>query len=121
MNKSDIRLVVIVTILSLTGILGFQFFQKNGDKQALVYYQNELILKIDLATSEKKEYNVKGYNGDVLIISENGKIKVEEENSPLHLCSRQGWIKESYETVVCLPNKLVIKIDTIEDIDAIVK
>jgi hypothetical protein len=121
MNKSDIKLIITLVSVSLITLLCFYIFQKNGDKQALVYYQNELALTIDLSIGERKEYNVSGHNGNVLIISENGKIKVESENSPLNLCSKQGWIESSYETIICLPNKIVIKIDTIEDIDAIVK
>ena len=121
MNKSDIRLIIIVILFSLLIITGFHHFQKEGDKQALVYYKNELVLKIDLTINEKIEHKVKGYNGDILIISQSGKVKVEQENSPLHLCSKQSWIKESYETIICLPNKVVIKIEAKEDIDAIVK
>ena len=82
----------------------------------LNYYENEVILKINL--EEEKEYVVKGYNGDVKIKAGNGKIKVVEETSEKHLCSKQGYIKESYETIVCLPNKIVIKITSDDELDA---
>ena len=32
-----------------------------------------------------------------------------------------GWIDSSYETIVCLPNKIIIKIETSQDLDAIVR
>ena len=120
MNKSDFKLIGIVIVIFLITILGFNLFEK-GSKFARVYYQNEMVLEINLSDHRYREYNVEGYNGNVLIISENGKVKVEQENSPLHLCSKQGWIDSSFETIVCLPNKIVIKIETKEDMDTIVK
>ena len=65
---------------------------------------------------------VKGYNGNVIIKTKKGSIKVSDEKSPLHLCSKQGWISNTYEIIVCLPNKIVIKLQTDnEKIDTIVK
>lgn len=121
MNKSDIKLIVVITVISFIVIFLFQLFKNNDSKEAVVYYQNKVVLKIDLTVKEKREYHVKGANGDILIVSEDGKVRVNEENSPLHLCSKQGWIKNSYESIVCLPNKVVIKIETKEEIDAIAK
>ena len=72
-------------------------------------------------TKEEQTYEVKGYNGPVYISAGNGKIKVEDEDSPLHLCSKQGYITKSYETIVCLPNKIVVKIENKSDIDTIIK
>ena len=50
----------------------------------------------------------------------NKKIRVITENSPLHLCSKQGFISKSYETIVCLPNKIVIKIENDKNLDGVV-
>lgn len=121
MNKSDFKLIGIIVIVFLIIMLSFRLFEKKGEKVARVYYQNEMVLEIDLSDKSYREYNVNGYNGNVLIISENGKVRVKEEISPLHLCSKQGWIDSSYETIVCLPNKIIIKIETSQDLDAIVR
>ena len=43
--------------------------------------------------------------------TENGKVKVLEENSPKHLCSKQGFIENTHESIICLPNKIIIKIE----------
>ena len=34
---------------------------------------------------------------------------------------KQGYIKESYEMLICLPNKVVIKIEDKDNVDTIVK
>lgn len=121
MNKNDLKLLgfLLTVILIIFGIL---LFSDSGDKKyALVYYENHLVLTIDLSLEDEKEYKVMGYNGEIIIKTKKNKVKVEEENSPLHICSRQGWIEKSYETIVCLPNKIIIKIEDKKEIDTVVK
>ncbi|HHW69384.1 MAG TPA: NusG domain II-containing protein [Tenericutes bacterium] len=126
MNKNDKKISIIFLLIAIIGLI-FIYVNKNKEnnyeKYALVYYNNDLILKIDLNSKEEKEYKVKGHNGEVIIKSAYGKVKVEKENSPLHLCSKQGYITSTYETIVCLPNKIVIKIDkkNKDDIDTMVR
>ena len=62
--------------------------------------------EIDLTKDD--EYSVTGYNGDVLIEVKNGMIRVKKENSPLNICSKQGFVKDM--PIICLPNKIVIKL-----------
>ena len=117
MNKSDIKLVLVLLSISLIGIIVFKFFSKSGGS-ALVYHDGVLIKTIDLSINDR--YVVNGDNGDVVIVVNDGKIKVDEENSPLHLCSKQGYISNTYESIVCLPNKIVINISG-DELDAVVK
>ena len=121
MNKNDLRLIIVVLFITL-GIFGSLYLFKNqNSKNALVYYEDELIMTLDLSLKEEREYKVMGYNGEMIIKTKDNKIKVEEENSPLHLCSKQGWIENSYEVIVCLPNKIIIKIEDKDEIDTVVK
>ncbi len=117
MNKSDFKLIIVLLFISTIGILCFKSFSKKGSS-AYVYHDGNLILTIDLNIDN--DYVVYGDLGDVLIVVRNGKIKVEDENSPLHLCSLQGFISSSNESIVCLPNRIVINLG--DDIyDAVVK
>lgn len=117
MNKNDKLLIIIMVPVLLITLLILKVTAVKTNKVANVYYENEIVLKIDLS-KEEQEYVVKGYNGDVKISAGNGKIKVLSETSDKHLCSKQGYIKESYETIVCLPNKIVIKITSDDELDA---
>lgn len=116
MNKNDWILIIALGLLIL---FSFTFLKHNDSiKYAYVYYENDLILKIDLNIDET--YIVEGYNGPVKIRVENRKIKVEEENSPYNLCSKQGFISSTYESIVCLPNKITIQIQG-SDLDTIAR
>jgi hypothetical protein len=120
MNKSDIKLVSIIFIISLVFIVYF-YLNKADNKVAKVYYRNDLVKEIDMSINEVKEYTIIGTNGDVVILYENGKIRVKEENSKRNLCSIQGFIKESYETIICLPNEVIIKIEAKENLDTVIR
>lgn len=117
-NKHDLLLIIIIVLVSGIFILINKLNSKDGNI-AKVYYDSKLIKTIDL--SKNKEYTFKGYNGEVKIKVKDKKIKVIEEKSPKHLCSKQGYISKSYETIVCLPNKIVIEIDDQMDIDTVVR
>lgn len=115
MNKNDIKLIIIL----LTIILAF-FIYKNinnsKEKIAKVYYNNDLIKTISL--SEDNIYTVEGYNGEVVIEVKNRKIRVIKETSEKNLCSKQGY----GEIIVCLPNKIVIKVENDNnELDGVVK
>ena len=117
MNKSDFKLVTILLFVSIIGVICFRLFSKKGEN-AYVYHDGNLVLTIDLNIDN--DYVVDGDLGDVLIVVRDGKIKVEDETSPLHLCSLQGFVSDSNESIVCLPNKVVINIGSSE-FDAVVK
>lgn len=112
MNKSDIKLILIVLIFSF---LLLMFINTEKSDYAFVYYDNKEILKIDLSIN--KDYSVKGFNGDVLIEVKDNKLRVVKEDSPLHICSKQGFMNKGQ--IVCLPNKIVITFNS-NDLDTVV-
>lgn len=107
MNKHDIWLIVIILIISLLFIFIKRINYKDSN-YAYVYYENKVIKKIDLNINDI--YTVNGYNGSVVIEVKDKKIRVIEEESPLHICSKQGFISDN-TPIICLPNKIVIKIE----------
>lgn len=121
MNKNDRILIGIISIICISFLILFTQLEPKGEKVAVVYFQNERILTIDLTLHEKKEYQVNGKNGMVRIEVDDDKIRVIEEESPLHICSKQGYISKSTESIVCLPNKIVIQIETKNEIDTVVR
>ena len=118
MNKSDIKLIIIILL-----IIGITFIFINTNKSkgntVEVYYDNKLVLEKDLNTNNT--YVVEGYLGEVEIEVKDKKVRVVKENSPRHICSREGYIDNSSKPLICLPNKIVIKItDKESNIDGVV-
>lgn len=122
MNRQDIILAFIVLAISGSFFLFMHFTSFDIASKALVYYDNKLVKTIDLSNNEGMEYTIEGYNGDVVIETKLNQIRVKEEISPLHICSKQGWVSSSLETIVCLPNKVIIKIESAnETLDAVME
>lgn len=107
MNKYDKKLILIVLSFVLV-LLSIKLLFKSDSNYAYVYYENKVILEIDLRIN--REYKVDGYNGEVLIEVKDKKIRVEKETSPLHICSKQGYVSDN-TPIICLPNKIIIKIE----------
>lgn len=114
MNKNDIKLVIILLIIIIIFFV-IKSFDNNDNNVANVYFENEIIKTIDLSID--KEYVVKGYNGDVVLEVLDNKIRVKEENSLRHLCSKQGY----GDVIICLPNKIIIKVEKELELDGVVR
>jgi len=114
MNKNDFKLIIIVIIVVVI-LFSIYLISNQKTSKALVYFDNEIILTIDLNVD--KFYTVKGELGDVLIEVKNNKIRVVEENSQYHLCSKQGFVSKSNESIICLPNKIIIELPKEDNID----
>lgn len=106
MNKKDKKLIIIILIIALIFII-LKKLDKKTYEYAYVYRKNEVIEKIDLSIDNT--YEVEGKLGVVKIEVIDGKIRVKEEVSNYHLCSKQGFINNN-ESIVCLPNEIVIKL-----------
>lgn len=104
MRKGDIYLIIIILLL----VLPLTLLQREGATRALVYYEQTLVKTIDL--SIPNIYEIKGELGPITLEVKANKIRVRTENSPLHLCSKKGWVEDDGAVIVCLPNKVVIKL-----------
>ena len=116
MNKNDIKLIGIILVII---IIIFILINTNNNKGNVVevYYDNKLILEKDFDNT----YVVEGYLGEVEIEVKDRKVIVLKENSPRHICSKEGYISDSSKPLICLPNKIIIKItDKENDIDGVV-
>lgn len=113
MNKNDFVLIII--ILSVVIVLMF-FIKKENGSIATVYYDNNKVLDINL--NKDDEYDIEGHNGNIHIVVKDSYISVTDEISPRHIC-RNKKIHNIGESIICLPNKVVIKIDG-NDLDTIV-
>ena len=113
MNKADklcIILIAICSILFYVPLLWVQLQDANKKKEVVVSYKNKEVLRVDLSIDET--YYVDGTNGKVSVEIKNGSVRVEKENSPQHLCSIQGWVDTSSRPIVCLPNNIVVQIES---------
>lgn len=117
MNKNDLKLILIILIIIVITYTLTSINKKDGIL-AEVYYEDKIIMKIDMNIN--KEYTVSGFLGEVVIEVKDKMVRVKEENSPKHLCSKEGFTNDSLKPIICLPNKIVIKVVSNSDMDGVV-
>lgn len=107
--RADIVLIGLLIIMAfISYIVIFNFMSKHGDVVE-VYSQSKLIKKVPLDTDT--EFEVKIDNHVNVIRVENGFVFMLDADCPDKLCKKQGKIRNSGETIICLPNKIVIRVD----------
>lgn len=109
MNKYDKALMIFIVVTSLFMYGTLEWFVRSTTSDqvvAVVYYEDREVLRIDM--KQDRNYTVDGALGEVFIEVQGGRIRVEKETSPYHLCSIQGWVQYANIPIVCLPNKVVI-------------
>ena len=96
-------LIVFILLLFLAGRLRFG----TSAIEAEVSVDGQVIAAYGL--DENVDIIINGYNGGTnhLIIKDGG-ASITEASCPDKICVRQGIIKEAGQSLVCLPNKVIV-------------
>ena len=97
-----IFLAVITMKKSLTPLANKVTVQANGQHYEYSLQQNGI-------------YSVNGLLGETSFEIKNGKVRILDSPCPNKTCVNQGWAS----TLICLPNKVIIKLENPGDFDAI--
>ena len=113
-NKILIPFVLLLAIICGMGAYVVTNFSGAGTT-VYVYKDSKLIKTLTLS---KKPYTV-DLGTNVLYVDSEG-VSMKEANCPDKLCVKQGKIKNSSRSIVCLPNRIVVEISGKEgEVDAI--
>ena len=112
LNKFDILYVLFIVFFSFFLIFFGIFFVKKTGNRAIVKYNNKEIMAIGLNKNQTITLKKKQYP---LLLDE--KIAVTKEKSPYNYCSMAGFTNESTRPIICQPNKVVILIEDVENIN----
>lgn len=88
------------------------WYVKAPGVMANIYVNSELVYSVDLSGVDEP-YSLTFYGEDSynIVTVEKGRVCVTQAGCPDQVCVRQGWISDSAAPVVCLPNRLVIRIE----------
>ena len=122
LRKGDLCAAAAVLLLAaLVALLLLKSTQKTDARIAVVYRNRSVVREIDLdALSEPLTFTVDGDYEDV-VTAEKGRICVQTADCPDQSCVHMGWISEPGESIVCLPNRLEIRISGEGGVDAVVR
>lgn len=112
--KNDIIFVSALLSVILVAVLGMLLFRSSGDTVTVtVDGKNfgEYSLDRNCSVEIKTEY---GFN---LLVIKDGKAYVESASCPDGICSAHKPISYDGESIICLPNKVVVHVDK-QDVNA---
>ena len=111
MKKKDWVLIAIIIVVA-----GLAFFLHNllGAKGA-----NCVVVKVDgkiegtYSLGEDQEISING--GTNTLVIKNNRAKMKEADCPDQLCVNQKAISKNNESIICLPNKVVVEVESSEN------
>ena len=96
--------------------LGLSLWLFQGGSRGTVanVYQNGVCIRsIDLAAvTEGYTFTVTDEAGENVVEVAPGRIRVLSADCPDQVCVRMGWLSDAAAPIVCLPHRLVIRIET---------
>lgn len=121
-SRLDVLLAVIVLALSAGGIWWVQRGrgeESGGPMRAKVYRGDALLLSVGL----EQDRSIDLLDGRIRAQVRGGRIAITESDCPRRVCVHIGSVGHSGETIICVPNKILIEIEAeggAEALDAVV-
>jgi hypothetical protein len=108
-TKFDLILIILILLLSIFSILWVsadQIRQPLQPKSVIIYQDNIKLEEINMS----KDRIISILNGKMQVEVNKGKIRALHSDCPQHICVKMGWIQNKGQTIVCLPNHVLIEI-----------
>ena len=110
-NKYDITLIIVIIIVNCFLIYyNSKHIVYSDNNEAFIYSDNKLVGQYVLKKDYENEFTIKSNEGYNTVKIKNNKIWIEDTDCPDKYCKLQGQISGVGQVIVCLPNKLLIKI-----------
>lgn len=117
LEKRDKLLIVIVVCVAFCAFLAHQIIGGDGAGKVTVKVNGELKGTYSLAEDQTIEIN----GGTNILQIKNGKADMTEADCPDQLCVNQRAISRQGESIICLPHKVVVEVESSEssELDAV--
>ena len=112
-TKGDRILLFSLMLLSITGLFINNHLRHPG-KSVMIEMDGQLIQKLSLYSNYK--ITVKGHIGETVVEIANGKALILKSDCPHKICVRTGAISRAGDVLVCIPNKVVVRISNGDNI-----
>ncbi len=107
--KRDVLLIVIIISISCILFLANRILFSKPARQVEISVDGEVMYTLNL--NQDSDILVTGYNGGTnRIVIKAGRVHVSEATCPDKICVHQGWIEQTGESIVCLPNRMIARI-----------
>jgi hypothetical protein len=112
-KKGDWLIIATVMILGVAGLTMFTFPKSEEAGNRVVILQDQRIVyeENNLQNIEHKVIEVQGPLGVSKVEIDHGKVRMLSSPCPDKICERTGWISDSRVPIVCLPQRISVRIE----------
>lgn len=114
--------VLIIILAAVISIVAIARARTGGEGVlAIVEVNGDIVERIKLEEGQPgREYTVQGWAGPSTVEVEDGRIRMVTSTCRDKICIGMGWADSPGDTIVCLPNRVVVKISGAHpDVDTI--
>ena len=100
----------------------FLIGQQSNGPRILRIYQNGMLIR-EMPLEQDGEYQIAGLYVNLVEVRD-GKAAIASSTCPGQDCVHSGWISQPGRSVVCLPNRVELRIEggsTASEVDAVVR
>ncbi len=116
MKKTDYAIIFFILVLSLV-LLWMNLQHTEGSenrKYVSIYVDNNLVAELSAGHGESYSYNFNfGQGNEAVLEIDDGQVRMlplGKDLCPKGICSHTGWIIHPHESIVCLPNRIMVTI-----------
>ena len=106
-------IVLVVILLVLVGMTLYFTLSHETGEYAEIFVEGKLYQKVALAEDTIIDLD------HLKVVVKGGEVRVEDADCPDKICERRGAIARSGESIVCLPNRVVVKVTGKSEVEAI--
>lgn len=122
LKKRDIILIFVLLLVGIVTLIIWHFLYSETGNKVTVEQRGEEIGTFPLDKDAEIPIEYKGKETNFLVI-EDGYCYMKEAECPDHLCIKQGKIDKVGQTIVCMPNQVVVTVvgDDSSGLDSVAK
>ena len=117
--KGDFLAIGIVAVIAI--LVSILFWTNVGDEEGTMVsiYQDGALIK-EISLNSDTEVVIEGVYENVVTVKD-GKVAITKSDCPGTDCVHSGWIHESGRSIVCLPNRVELRIEGTSEVDFVVR
>lgn len=120
--KKEVIFIAALIVSGLALLVGVLLFSKEGGQVVVTVSGNEVA---SFSLDEDRTYLIEGKDGGTnLLIIQDGKAHMESASCPDGLCINMGKIHAAGQSIICLPNEVVVSVEksqpSADDVDIVV-
>lgn len=110
-KKNDVILILVVGIIATVIFFICEFIGRKSAGSVTIKVDGQIEGVYHLSEDQRIEIN----GGTNILVIENGIADMIDADCPDKLCVKQKAISKNNENIICLPNKVVVEVDSSEE------